>query len=205
MSDRSGAVLGVLDRVLTFIDKPWKAVVVLAFAIVGILGFVIYQERVRIADAVLHEPVTRPVLAVDEFTRNADALLRETRSDVVVLAELDLNENVARDRVGFDRDGVHWIPIEGPQPALYPSTDMQLVIRFLRNEVVCGDTAGKQNAEMQALAAAGYRRVCLVAVPPMLGASVGALTVAWKTPLSRAAEERAGIALSTAAMKFARW
>ena len=197
--------LGILDRLLAYMDRPWKVVSIAALLILGGIGWVLYEERAEIANAILHEPFTRPVLDVAKFKKGAEKLLRDTKSDVTVLAELDLNENLAVDRVGIDRDGNFWVPIEGPQPALYPDTDMTAVIRFLHNEVVCGDTKGRASADLQALAAAGYPRACFVAVPPVLGTSVGALLVAWRVALSLPAEQRAGIVLTTAAMTFANW
>lgn len=197
--------LGMLDRVLTFIDKPWKAVVIAVFATMGGLGWLVYENRVRIADALLHEPFTRPVLNIEAFVAGADKLLRDTRADITVLAELNLNANIIVDRIGIDRNGVRWIPIEGPQPALYPGSDMSIVIKFLRNEVVCGDTRDRPSADMSALYAAGYMRVCLVVVPPVLGSSVGVLMLGWKDALMPAVEDRSETVMLTYALKFATW
>jgi hypothetical protein len=199
------STLGILDRVLAFMDKPWKAIAILLFVVVGGIGWFLYEQRARIADMVLHEPIMKPQLSVATFARGYEKLLRETKGDLAVLIEINLNDNVAFDRIGYTASGTPWVPVEGPQPALHPQTSMDKVIRFLRNDVVCVDTQNGPSADMQALFAANYLRACMVAVPPILGTSVGGLVVAWKTPLPPPVEQRAGLAMTAAAMSFATW
>jgi hypothetical protein len=209
MSDKPprdpGVALGIIDRLLTFMNAPWKAVVVIVLLIVCGLGWLIYDQRARIADAVLRGPITVATLDVVRFTRDVGALLHETRADVAVLAEVHLTDNIVIDRVGFTRDNVLWVPIEGPQPAILPGGDTSLIARFLANEVICMDTSKAVNEEAKALHAAGYTRVCMVQVPPVLGVGVGALIVAWKVALDPNAELRAGLSMSSQSMKLATW
>jgi lipopolysaccharide export LptBFGC system permease protein LptF len=82
---------------------------------------------------------------------------------------------------------------------------MPVVVKFLANEVVCTDMTNLSNEEMRILAAKGYKRICLVSVPPILGVTVGGLLVAWNEPLLPAAEQRAELAMKAAALKFAIW
>lgn len=196
---------GVLERLLSYADKPWKAVVVIVLLVLAGLGWLVYDQRARIADAVLHEPITVARLEVPRFVRDADQLLRDTRSDVAVLIELHLTDNVAIDRVGFTRDGLRWVPIEGPQEALSPDGSTALLVRFLKNEVVCFDLSAAASEDSKAMFAAGYTRACLVQVPPVLGVGVGGLMIGWKSALIPAAEHRAGLVMTAAAMKFAVW
>ena len=208
MNDKPAApsAAGIVASVLGYMDAPWKVVAIVVLLVVCGIGYVLYTERARIADAVLHEPSFRPVLALEPFINGgAELLLRETKGDLAVLAELNLNDNISVDRIGIDRNGVRWVPIEGPQPALYPGSSMQKVITFLQNDVVCANTDEGANEDFHAMYVAGFVRACIVAVPPILGVTVGALVVAWKTAPLAAAEQRAGIALTKAAMTFAKW
>ena len=195
----------VFERLLTYADKPWKAVVMIVLVIVCGAGWLIWTERARIADAVLHDAGERAVLSEAAFIRDAPTLLRDTRGDLVMLVELQLTDNLMTDRIGIDIDGNRWVPSTQPQPALLPTSSMALLVRFLANEVVCVDTAQAVNDDSRALAARGYTRDCMVAVPPILGVGVGGLVVAWKQAPLPAAEVRAGYVLRTAAMKFATW
>jgi hypothetical protein len=196
---------GVLDRLLAYASSPWKAAFVIIGAIICGLGYVLYLERSSIADAILHGANERVELDSAAFLRGADRLLRDTRADYALLVEMHLEDNIMIDRVGIDQDGNRWVPSNGPQQALVPESSMPIVVRFLDNEVTCADAAQTFNEDMRAMAAKGYTRVCIVAVPPILGVEVGGLALAWKQALSPAAEAKAKLAMKTAALKFATW
>ena len=195
----------VFERLLAYADKPWKAVVVVVLVVVCGFGYLLWDQRARLADMVLHAPYTKPALDIARFARDADTLLRDTRGDVAVLIELHLVDNISIDRIGFDRDGNRWVPIDGPQQAIAPDGSTAMIARFLRNEVICFDTQGAVTEEARALLASGYTRACLVSVPPIIGVGVGGLLVAWKMALVPSIEARASIVMSSAAMKFATW
>jgi hypothetical protein len=195
----------VFERLLTFMDKPWKAVVVVVLVIVCGLGYMIYLERGSIADAVLHKVNDRAELNSTAFLRDADKLLRDTRGDYALLIELHLIDNIIIDRVGVDRDGNRWIPSAGAQQALMPESSMPIVVQLLSNDAVCLDVSKTYNDDMKALQAKGYQRVCMVMVPPILGVSVGGLVLAWIQPLLPAAEAKAKLTMTAAAMRFATW
>jgi hypothetical protein len=197
--------VGVLDRLLAYANQPWKAVVILFAVIIFGVGWFVWTERVRIADAVLSVAGQRAVLRDETFTTDAPILLRNTRGDLALLVEVDLNDNIMTDKIGIDQDGNRWLPSTGPQEALRPESSMPLLVQFLNNEVVCADTAKSLNGDATALSSKGYERMCMVSVPPILGIGVGALIIAWKKALPPAAEARADLVMKTAALKFASW
>jgi hypothetical protein len=198
------SVMGIIDRLLAFMTSPWKAGAVVVLVIVCGVMYILYIERARIADAVLTGSV-KAKINEEDFIDDAPRLLRDTRADLVLLVEMQLSDNLMTDRVGIDPDGNRWVPSTYPQQALLPSSSMPLLVMFLANQVICTNTAELVNEDALALSARGYVRSCLVAVPPILGVEVGGLVAAWKTPLTPAAEQRAGYALKAAAMKFATW
>jgi hypothetical protein len=195
----------VFERLLTYADKPWKAVMILILVIIGGLGWIVWTERARIADYVLVQAHTHAVLNDKAFADDAARLLRDTRGDMVLLVEFQLSDNLMTDRVGIDTDGNRWVPSTGPQQALLPSSSMPFLVAFLANEVVCSDAETAVNEDARALAVKGFTRICMVAVPPILGVSVGAVVVAWKQSPLPAAEKRAGYVLKAAAMSYASW
>ena len=209
MSDKpppkDAVVLGVLDRVLAFMSTPWKAVTMIVLLIIGGLGYLVYLERGTIADAVLHKVNDRAEINSAAFLRDADKLLRDTRGDYALLVELHLIDNIIIDRVGVDRDGNRWIPSAGAQQALMPESSMPIVVQLLANDAVCLDVSKTFNDDMKAMLAKGYQRVCMVMVPPILGVSVGGLILAWFQPLLPAAEAKAKLTMTAAAMRFATW
>ena len=197
--------MGVIDRLLGFMTSPWKAGVVIILLIVCAVLYLVYLERARIADAVLVRISEHETINDTAFIADASRLLRDTRADMVMLVEMNLTDNLMTDRVGIDVDGNRWVPSTFPQQALLPESSMPLLVRFLNNEVVCNDTAHAVNEDVHALAGKGYSRTCLVAVPPILGVGIGGLVAAWKSPLMPGAEQRAGLVLKSAAMKYATW
>ena len=195
----------VFERLLTYADKPWKAVVILVLVIICGLGWMVWTERARIADVVLTNAHTRAALNDAAFVNAAPQLLRDTRGDIALLVEVEIGDNLMHDRIGIDTDGNRWVPTTGPQQALHPDSSMPFLVKFLANEVVCSDSAEAVNDDARALAAKGYARMCIVAVPPILGVGVGGLVVAWKQPLLPSAEQRAGYVMRAVAMNFATW
>jgi hypothetical protein len=195
----------VFERLLTYADRPWKAVVILVLVIICGIGYLVWTERARIADAVLTSANDRARLDELVFLNDGPRLLRDTRADFAMLVEVDVNDNLMTDRLGVDTDGNRWVPSTGPQQMLQPNSSMPILVKFLANEVFCVDTSGLINEDARVLAAKGFTRVCLVSVPPILGVGVGGLIVAWRqTPLP-AAELRAGYAMRAAALKYATW
>ena len=195
----------ILDRVLSYADKPWEAIIILLAIIICGLGWIIWTERARIADYVLNDVAARAALREDTFTADAARLLRDTRGDLALLIELKLGDNLMIDRVGIDRDGNRWIPSTGPQAALLPDSSMPFLVHFLANETVCLDTAAGKSEDIAALAAKGYQRMCMVSIPPILGATLGALVVAWRGPLPPVSEGRIGLVMRSAALSYATW
>ena len=195
----------VFERLLTYADKPWKAIVILIAIVICGLGWIVWTERARIADAVLTDAHKHASLNEAAFINDAAKLLRDTRGDMALLVEIEISDNLMLDRIGIDTDGNRWVPSTGPQQALQPTSSMPLLVKFLANEVVCADTTEAINDDARAMATRGYTRFCMVAVPPILGVGVGGLVVAWKHPLLAASEQRAGYVMKAAAMTFATW
>jgi len=198
-------VMGVLDRLLAFMTSPWKAAAIIILVMICGALYLLYLERARIADAILTSANTRAELDEKAFLQAGPRLLRDTRADMAMLVSLQLSDNVMTDIIGLDLDGNNWVPTTSPQQALLPESSMPFLVQFLANEVVCLDSNRAVNEDMRVLSAKGYERLCLVAVPPIIGISVGGLMVAWKTPLMPASEQRASYAMKAAAMKFATW
>lgn len=205
MSNEKLTAAGVFDRLLHYASSPWRAAFVIVLLIVCGFGYLIWTERVRIADAILTGTDIRARLDELAFLEAAPKLLRDTRSDYAMLVEADLTDNLMTDDIGVDADGNRWVPSHGPQQMLQPSSAMPILVRFLANEAVCSDTASLVNEDATVMAAKGYTHVCLVAVPPILGVHAGGLVVAWKMPPLPSNEARSGVVMRAAALKFATW
>lgn len=199
MSDR----LGILDRLLAFMDRPWKAVTVLVFVIVLGIGYAVWEKRAEIAEAILTRTVT-PRLQPERFQAVALELLRETDADAVMLIGGDLNKNSATNISGYDREGRPWLSMTGARPILFNDFPVAWLIRFLAGQVICLDLSDGGD-EMQAEMRLGIRRTCLAPIPPYENILVGGLWAGWKVPLGYDAEAHAQFVLHQAATKLATW
>jgi hypothetical protein len=208
VSDPPGEKLsaaGVLDRVIRFVDAPWKAIALVAFMIVGGAGYIIYSERARIADAVLDGVQSHARFDDDAFIADAPRLLRDVHADLAMLVSVNLRDNLLADRIGITSEGNRWVPTYAPQVALSEASHMPRLVAFLANETVCANAAESYNDDARELTKFGYVRICMIAVPPLLGVSLGGLIVAWKIAPTPSAEQRAHVVIRAAALKYADW
>jgi len=202
MSDNSPR--GIVDRVLTFIDRPWKAIVIIILIIVCGTGYLIYLSRAEIATAILQNKV-KPKLDIETFLDEAPRVLRETGADIAVLTEFRLFDNIAISRAGVTRDGSDPHLLEGPHDALTETLDPHLLIRFLRNEVACFALVHVGNAEVQRRLKDGITYGCIVEVPPIVNVSVGGLFLGWKQKPDDETARRTEVIMTDAAFRFAIW
>lgn len=199
MSDR----LGILDRLLSFMDRPWKAAVILVFVVVLGVGYAAWEKRAEIAETILHKTVL-PRLEPARFQAVAMDLLRETDADAVMLISGDLNKNTAMNIAGFDREGRPWLSMTGARPILFVDFPVAFLIRFLAGQTLCLDI-NDGGDEMRAEERLGIRRSCLTPIPPIENVLVGGLWAGWKVPPSHESEAHAQVVMYQAAAKLASW
>jgi hypothetical protein len=197
--------LNTVDRVLKFVDRPWKIAAVLVLTFGAVIGWTLWEKRAEIAEQVLSRYV-KPRLEADRFTpKFAAELLGATRADVVILVRAHWHENFMQDIEGYRRDDPAWKPSGNPRPIFYAERDPQLLIGLIEGKPICRDVNPSDGEEERALAALGMKRRCYVAVPPLLSALLGGLMVAWRVPLAPEAEGGAQRLLYQAAAKLATW
>jgi hypothetical protein len=202
----SGPPLSAVDRLLGFVDRPWKLVAVVVLVVTGIAGVIGWEERAAIAEAVLHGLV-KPRLETGRFTSIfANRLMTETSADLAVLASISLHDNLIRDIDGYRRGEAGWRPPVNPRPLFYAVRDPLLLVGLMEGKPICRDIGADGGAsEERMLAELGMRRRCYVAVPPVLDALVGGLMLAWKVPLDPEVERGAQSVMYQAAAELATW
>lgn len=199
MSDR----LGIIDRVLAFMDRPWRAIVVIILVIILGIGWALWDYRAQIAEAILTRTVL-PRLEIARFDTIGLALLKTTGADAVMLISGDLNKNVATNLKGFDKDGQPWLAMTGARPILFNDYPVSWLIRFLSGQVICSNIIDG-GEEMRAEERLGMKRSCVAPIPPFENVLVGGLWVGWKEPPTADAEARAQYLMHDAAEKLATW
>jgi hypothetical protein len=199
------SVTSVLDKLLTFIDKPWKAVTLGLLAILTLVLYTLYEQRAQIAAAVLQSLVT-PRLLADVYKQSSAALLRDTRGDYTQLLGVELDHNTFNYLGGYQRNGDVWQLGETPHTIISDATDTQAVAEIIEGHTVCRD-ANHDSGKVGDRLSAKYdiKRYCVIGVPPVLGVLVGALYVGWHEALNAHDEDDATHVMRHAAMKLADW
>jgi hypothetical protein len=195
---------GALDKVLAFVDKPWKIAAVVVLATTGLIAFALWEARATLMESIIHQWI-KPRLESSRFTKEmATKILNDTRADIIQLAEISLSNNLIRNVAAFRRDVPNWHPQTNPRPIFYANRDPQFVIDLIEGKPICQDLPDG-NEDEKALAELAMRRRCFIAVPPVLGQMVGGLALAWREPLSAEAEAGATRELYQIAAVLASW
>lgn len=196
--------LGLVDRVLTYVDKPWKIASIAALAVIAIISVTCWEKRAEIAEAVLHATVV-PRLEPSRFKAVMTPVMNETGADMALLLQIQLSNNVARIVAGRRRGDPNWVPPSGPRP-IFGAANPDVIVHLLEGAADCGDvTADSPSQTGRDIAALGITRSCLIAVPPVVDVLVGALGIGWHKPPSPQAEAGAKAVLRRAAGKLATW
>lgn len=193
-----GGFSGLVSQVLSFIDKPWKAVVVVVLIVLCGLGYLIWDQREALVKHYTTPQETHIVLKAD-VTREMRVILQGTRADIVSVWNLDIGANQVSYYAGMNRgDGV-WSPIDfdipNELPAMVDGTDSKSVVRALKGQPFCYYTDKGWGIFVRRASKAGYKRVCVVPITPYRKAPIAALTLLWKEAVPDD-EERAAISLA---------
>lgn len=180
MSDQppSGNVAGLLDRVLRFIDRPWKAVVVLVLILVVGFGWVAYEKRDELVEAWL-TPDT-PELKTADVPDALTKLTTETSADLVQIWAVDLSSNSQWFLGARRHDGERpVIPAPRRLPIIVHTSDVKTLVAVMEGHPTCVDLDVTGSPLARRLAERGMKRGCAVPIPSSPEAFVGVIYLAW--------------------------
>jgi hypothetical protein len=204
------AAKDIIGRVLGYMDRPWKAVVVLVFLVIIGLGWFVWHERERVIAVLEDRPIIVASLKRGEFRPILMKLVDETDIDIAALWSVDLSSNTASFEVGQQRGGKPWIFTPSRVPFLLTTSTPKTFIELLAGNVTCADLTDPdaplmKRLSMQTLADAGMKRVCVTPIPPDPELLLGVLVIAWKNPHNSEQEAVAISAATLADRKLVRW
>ena len=172
------AGLSFLDRLLVYCDKPWKVAALIALAIVGGAGGLIWDKRDVLLDAWL-TPTTQ-VLKTGEVPAALAKLTTETTADLIQIWEVDLGSNSQWFVDARRHDGERpLIPAPRRLPVIATASDVRVLIDVTEGHPICIDLSGTGTPLARRLAERGMRRACAVPIPPNTEASLGVIYLAW--------------------------
>ena len=169
---------GIIDRVLRFIDAPWKAFVVVVFIVLLGAGWILHDKRNELLEVWL-TPDT-PELRTGDVP---DALLKlttETNADLVQIWAVDLGTN-SQWFVGARRHDGERPVIPSPRrlPIIDHASDVRRLVDVLEGHPICVDLEPTGTPVTRRLAERGMRRGCAVPIPPNPESFVGVIYLAW--------------------------
>jgi hypothetical protein len=177
---QSDRLTSLIDHVLGYADRPWRALFVLALIVICGGGLFAYTERAELLH-LLHG--SAPVQLRADLGPPVDELLRQTTADMVAIYSIDLGSDTAEYRIGRLRRGGPWTMEPRVLPAIHKGSDPEKVALILRGTPSCFGSATGTGLVSRELAKEGLQYVCLVPVPPSAREMlIGLVILAWHTP-----------------------
>jgi len=201
MSDPS-QVTSILDRILRFIDAPWKAVVVVVLIVLLGTGWVLYEKRNELFEAWM-TPST-PELKTADIPDALGKLISETNADLVQIWAVDISSNAQWFIAARRHDGERpVIPAPRRLPLMDHTSDVKRLVDLLEGHPICLDLDPNGAPVVRRLAERGMKRGCAIAIPPTPEAFVGVIYLAWLTATDASNENVAAGAAREIALKLA--
>jgi len=170
----------VLDRVLSYVDSPFKLFAILLMAIFAFVGYFVWQNQAFLIGA-YKEQQKLPSIAEDRVEDAAAHLFKNT--DAIVVAIFKVNPMFGtrvlhRAYTKDGRDKTH----EGLDVGLFTANaaNNRDVVALMASEIPCGHYKTAQSEIGLWYMEKGMTFGCRISVPPEQGKFVGQITVGWK-------------------------
>jgi hypothetical protein len=163
-----------------WIDSPFKLATVIVLGVLGLGGYIVYQQQDKLIGT-LTSRETMPVLLADErLSSLARDLIRDTRAETIIIHEIDLAKNARTTRIAQSTDG-RFTPLEGKKGAFFSSSPARnrAAVAMLNGEVLCEPfTASSDVGDW--IVSRGVTYACRGSIPPEAGHMAGYLAVGFK-------------------------
>jgi hypothetical protein len=176
MSDKPESVV---DKVLTYVDSPFKLFAILIMGVVAFAGYFLWQNQTFMMDA-YKESKKLPEINTSRTDDASSMLLKKTGATVVAVFKVNplFNSRVlyrAYTKEGRDKT------IEDIDVGLFSqnTANNSDVVRLMTNEIPCGEYRYAQSEVGLWYLEKGVGYTCRVSVPPDSHRFVGQITVGW--------------------------
>ena len=176
MSDKSASVV---DRVLTYVDSPFKLFAILVMGVVAFAGYFLWQNQEFMRDA-YKESKKLPEINTSRADDASSMLLKKTGATVVAVFKVNPLFNSRVLYRAYTKDGRDKA-IEDIDVGLFSqnSANNADVVRLMTNEIPCGEYRYAQSEVGLWYLEKGVGYTCRVSVPPDSHRFVGQITVGW--------------------------
>ena len=170
-----------LSQLFNYLDRPWKAAVVITLFVIGGVGWVAYEKR----DIIIENWMTpsAPELKTSLIPDALGILTTETSADLVQIWSIDLPTNVQQFYAARRHDGERpVIPVPRRLPVITTASSAKALVDVLAGHPICVDLDVMGTPLAERLATRGMKRGCAVPIPPNAEALVGIIYLAWMNP-----------------------
>jgi len=203
-----GMIADLFNRLLSWLDSPWKAFALVGIAIVMGLGYGGWLSRDALVDA-WKMSSGRPILKRSELPTMMKHLRVETKADIVALWSLNLMANAMNFELGFKRYDEVWEFSPKRIPAIRdPISEPRGLAEIMTGQIICRTPGKESNSDlfMRRMKEDKITHFCLIPVPPAPNILVAIMIMGWMEDPDQQTEEAAlGLARETAATMVSRW
>lgn len=167
--------------VLTYIDSPFKLLVVLLLGIVSFIGYFAYQNQGLFLSVYMKQREL-PKLNESRFDDVSAILIKELKAEVVAIFSVDPMLNKRISLRGYQREGGRESRVEGIDVGLFTSNAANNadVIDLIGSKIPCSEYKRPQSEIGLWYLYKGITYTCRISVPPEINQFIGQITVGWK-------------------------
>jgi hypothetical protein len=182
MSDDKLNANTTLDKVLGYVDSPFKLFAILVMGIVAFAGYFLWQNQEFMFDA-YKESKKLPEINTARTDDASSMLLKKTGATVVAVFKVNPLFNSRVLYRAYTKDGRDKT-IEDIDVGLFSQNTANNadVVKLMTNEIPCGEYRFAQSEVGLWYLEKGVGFTCRVSVPPDSHRFVGQITVGWNEP-----------------------
>lgn len=182
MSDEKLNANTTLDKVLGYVDSPFKLFAILIMGVVAFAGYFLWQNQSFMMDA-YKESKKLPEINASRADEASAMLFKQTGAAVVAIFKVNPLFNSRVLYKAYTKDGRDK-SIEDIDVGLFSqnASNNNDVVKLMTNEIPCGEYRYAQSEVGLWYIEKGVAFTCRVSVPPDSHRFVGQVTVGWSQP-----------------------
>lgn len=171
-----------LDKVLGYVDSPFKLFAVILMAVIAFAGYALYESQDFIRDA-YKESKKLPEINTARVEDTSAMLFKQTSATVVAIFKVNPLFNSRTLYRAYTKEGRDK-SIEDIDVGLFTqnASNNADVVKLMTNEIPCGEYRYAQSEVGLWYIQNGVTFTCRVSVPPDFNRFVGQVTVGWTEP-----------------------
>ena len=179
MSDEKLNANTTLDKVLGYVDSPFKLFAIILMGVIAFAGYFLWQNQTFMMDA-YKESKKLPEINTSRADDVGSMLMKKTGATVVAVFKVNPLFNSRTVYRAYTKDGRDK-SIEDIDVGLFSqnSSNNSDVVRLMTNEIPCGEYRYAQSEVGLWYLEKGVAFTCRVSVPPDSYRFVGQITVGW--------------------------